>query len=130
MIFPGAKVSVEDSAGLLLWLTFAENGKGTLRLPQSVAIDDWSLDPAFLMDLRVKKSAALSWGLISAPGSNLVVEDTKLGPGAIPLWGTTRVADVDVPKLDAIGIGGIFQPGAPMQHIVEFIQQHVAAKVD
>ena len=40
------------------------------------------------------------------------------------------IPDVDVPKLNAIGISGIFQPGAPMQHIVEFIREHVAAKVD
>ena len=40
------------------------------------------------------------------------------------------IPDVDVPKLNAIGINGIFQPGAPMQHIVEFIKERVAAKVD
>jgi methylmalonyl-CoA mutase C-terminal domain/subunit len=40
------------------------------------------------------------------------------------------IPDVDVPKLNAIGITGIFQPGAPMQEIVEFIKERVAAKVD
>ena len=40
------------------------------------------------------------------------------------------IPDVDVPKLNAIGITGIFQPGAPMQDIVEFIRERVAAKVD
>ena len=40
------------------------------------------------------------------------------------------IPDVDVPKLNAMGITGIFQPGAPMQQIVEFIQERVAAKVD
>ena len=40
------------------------------------------------------------------------------------------IPDVDVPKLNAIGISGIFQPGAPMQDIVEFIRERVAAKVD
>ena len=40
------------------------------------------------------------------------------------------IPDVDVPKLNAIGITGIFQPGTPMQEIVEFIKERVAAKVD
>jgi methylmalonyl-CoA mutase C-terminal domain/subunit len=40
------------------------------------------------------------------------------------------IPDVDVPKLNAIGVTGIFQPGAPMQEIVDFIRERVAAKVD
>jgi len=35
------------------------------------------------------------------------------------------IPDVDVPTLRDIGIAGVFQPGARMQEIVEFIQQHV-----
>ena len=35
------------------------------------------------------------------------------------------IPDVDVPKLQAIGIKGIFLPGTPMQAIVEFIQGNV-----
>ena len=40
------------------------------------------------------------------------------------------IPDADVPKLNAIGITGVFQPGTPMQNIVEFIRGHVTAKVD
>jgi methylmalonyl-CoA mutase C-terminal domain/subunit len=40
------------------------------------------------------------------------------------------IPDADVPKLNAIGITGVFQPGTPMQEIVEFIRGHVTAKVD
>ena len=40
------------------------------------------------------------------------------------------IPDIDVPKLNAIGIRGIFPPGTPMQKIVEFIQHHMGAKVD
>ena len=44
------------------------------------------------------------------------------------------IPDADVPKLNAIGITGVFQPGTPMQDIVEFIRGHVregaVAKVD
>ena len=39
------------------------------------------------------------------------------------------IPDSDVPKLNAIGIEGIFQPGTPMQAIVDFITQHARARV-
>jgi methylmalonyl-CoA mutase C-terminal domain/subunit len=35
------------------------------------------------------------------------------------------IPDADIPALKAIGISGVFQPGTPMQHIIEFIQQNV-----
>ena len=35
------------------------------------------------------------------------------------------IPDVDVPQLKEIGVQGIFQPGTPMQDIVEFINSHV-----
>ena len=35
------------------------------------------------------------------------------------------IPDADVPQLEAIGIGGVFQPGTPMQAISQFIQSHV-----
>ena len=34
------------------------------------------------------------------------------------------IPEVDVPKLNAIGIKGIFLPGTPMQEIVDFIQSN------
>ena len=40
------------------------------------------------------------------------------------------IPDADVPQLNALGITGVFQPGTPMQEIVEFIRTHVAAKVE
>jgi methylmalonyl-CoA mutase, C-terminal domain len=39
------------------------------------------------------------------------------------------IPDSDVPKLNAIGIEGIFQPGTPMQAIVDFINRHARARV-
>jgi methylmalonyl-CoA mutase C-terminal domain/subunit len=39
------------------------------------------------------------------------------------------IPDVDVPKLQAIGIKGIFQPGTPMQDIVAFIRAHARARL-
>ena len=38
------------------------------------------------------------------------------------------IPDVDIPKLEAIGVKGIFLPGTPMQDIVEFINAHARAR--
>lgn len=35
------------------------------------------------------------------------------------------IPDADVPRLNAAGIEGVFQPGTPMQAIAEFIESHV-----
>ena len=35
------------------------------------------------------------------------------------------IPDVDIPKLQAAGVRGIFLPGTPMQHIIDFIHAHV-----
>jgi methylmalonyl-CoA mutase, C-terminal domain len=39
------------------------------------------------------------------------------------------IPDVDIPKLKAIGVKGIFLPGTPMQEIVDFINTHARARV-
>ena len=39
------------------------------------------------------------------------------------------IPDVDIPKLIALGIKGIFQPGTPMQEIIEFINANARARV-
>jgi methylmalonyl-CoA mutase C-terminal domain/subunit len=39
------------------------------------------------------------------------------------------IPDQDVPKLNALGIRGIFLPGTPMQQIVEFITGNARARV-
>ena len=38
------------------------------------------------------------------------------------------IPDVDVPKLNAMGITGIFLPGTPMQHIIDFITKNVRSR--
>ena len=40
------------------------------------------------------------------------------------------IPDVDIPKLKAIGVKGIFLPGTAMQDIVEFINRNVRARVE
>ena len=39
------------------------------------------------------------------------------------------IPDVDIPKLNAMGIQGIFLPGTPMQEIVDFITKHARSRV-
>lgn len=34
------------------------------------------------------------------------------------------IPDIDIPKLRAVGIDGVFQPGTPMQAIVDYISAH------
>ena len=40
------------------------------------------------------------------------------------------IPDVDIPRLNEIGIRGIFLPGTPMQEIVEFIRKHARSRVE
>ena len=39
------------------------------------------------------------------------------------------IPDVDVPKLKAIGVRGIFLPGTPMQSIIDFIKANARVRV-
>ena len=39
------------------------------------------------------------------------------------------IPDLDIPKLKAIGVKGIFLPGTAMQEIIDFINSHVRARV-
>jgi methylmalonyl-CoA mutase C-terminal domain/subunit len=39
------------------------------------------------------------------------------------------IPDVDVPRLKAIGIKGVFLPGTPMQEIIDFINTNARARV-
>ena len=40
------------------------------------------------------------------------------------------IPDVDIPKLNEIGVGGIFLPGTPTQDIVEFIRKYAGSRVE
>jgi methylmalonyl-CoA mutase C-terminal domain/subunit len=40
------------------------------------------------------------------------------------------IPDVDIPTLQSAGVKGIFLPGTPMQHIIDFIRTHVRAPVE
>ena len=38
------------------------------------------------------------------------------------------IPDVDIPKLKEIGVKGIFLPGTPMQHIIDFINANARSR--
>jgi methylmalonyl-CoA mutase, C-terminal domain len=38
------------------------------------------------------------------------------------------IPDVDVPKLHALGVKGVFLPGTPMQEIIDFIHANVRSR--
>jgi methylmalonyl-CoA mutase C-terminal domain/subunit len=40
------------------------------------------------------------------------------------------IPDVDIPKLNAIGINGIFLPGTPMQEIIDFIEKQARLRTE
>ena len=40
------------------------------------------------------------------------------------------IPDVDIPRLQAAGVKGIFLPGTPMQNIVSFINDNVRPRVE
>ncbi|HEX5215226.1 MAG TPA: cobalamin B12-binding domain-containing protein [Vicinamibacterales bacterium] len=40
------------------------------------------------------------------------------------------IPDVDIPKLKAMGVQGIFLPGSPMQDIIEFINRTVQPRAE
>jgi len=40
------------------------------------------------------------------------------------------IPDVDIPKLKAMGVAGIFLPGSPMQHIIDFINRSVQPRAE
>jgi methylmalonyl-CoA mutase, C-terminal domain len=40
------------------------------------------------------------------------------------------IPDVDIPKLNEIGVRGIFLPGTPMQDIVDFINRNTRSRVE
>jgi len=40
------------------------------------------------------------------------------------------IPDVDIPRLQEMGIKGIFLPGTPMQEIIDFITANVRARVE
>lgn len=57
-----------------------------------------------------------------------LLEQQGLGDVLVVVGGI--IPDVDIPKLQQMGITGIFLPGTPMQEIVDFIAAHVRRRTE
>ncbi len=108
MIFPGARVALEDVTFALLWIALGDNAKGRVSLPEPKRIEDWRLDPALRIDVSVVRCAELMWGLISMPGSDVVVENTRFLAAGITLWGQEEITGLrngDGPASTRLALG-------------------------
>ena len=56
-----------------------------------------------------------------------LLKDKGLGDVQVVIGGI--IPDVDVPRLNAMGIKGIFLPGTPMQSIIDYITANVRTRV-
>jgi methylmalonyl-CoA mutase C-terminal domain/subunit len=57
-----------------------------------------------------------------------LLEEHRLDDVMVVIGGI--IPDVDIPKLNAMGITGIFLPGTPMAEVVSFITGHARTRVE
>jgi methylmalonyl-CoA mutase C-terminal domain/subunit len=57
-----------------------------------------------------------------------LLQEKGLGDVLVVIGGI--IPDVDIPRLNQMGINGIFLPGTPMAQIVEFITRHARSRVE
>ena len=73
-------------------------------------------------------------GLSILSGAHLTlfpaVLDLLKGKGAddVAVFGGGIIPEEDMPKLEAMGVRGIFRPGATTQEIVDWVRQNVASR--
>lgn len=60
-----------------------------------------------------------------APRLMALLTEKKLDDVLVVIGGI--IPDTDVPKLKAMGVAGVFQPGTPMQEIIDFITANARA---
>jgi methylmalonyl-CoA mutase, C-terminal domain len=57
-----------------------------------------------------------------------LLQERELGDVLVLVGGI--IPDVDVPKLQALGIRGVFLPGTPLQAIADFIRANVRSRAE
>ena len=50
------------------------------------------------------------------------------GAGDVVVFGGGIIPEEDMPKLEAVGVRGIFRPGATTQEIVDWVRQNVTSR--
>ncbi|MBI4616088.1 MAG: hypothetical protein HY720_20900 [Planctomycetes bacterium] len=94
MIFPGSHVRIAESNATLLWLGFGENGKGSLALPDGSHVESWRVPAGLGLDVEVASCDSIFWGLMSFPGTDLVIADSHLSTAAITIWSDAEIDGV------------------------------------
>ena len=61
-----------------------------------------------------------------APRLMALLAEKKLDDVLVVIGGI--IPDADVPRLKAMGIAGVFQPGTPMQEIIDFIRDQAGSR--
>jgi len=59
--------------------------------------------------------------------SETIKELKKVGRGNVLVIVGGIITDDDVPVLQEAGVGGVFRTGTPLEHIVEFVHNHISA---
>jgi len=61
--------------------------------------------------------------------ADVIAELERRGLGDIVVFGGGIVPDDDIPRLTALGVQRIFQPGTPLDDIVSWVRENVRARV-
>jgi len=89
IVGPGGQVTLDDCEGALLWLT---PNNGRLSLPDGKFVLSWSTPRNTGLDVQIKNSREIQWGLISPTGSNVTLQDSRLTAVAALFRGSSRQA--------------------------------------
>ena len=94
---------------------------------QSVVLNGHSMGGAITLALALRRPAWLRAIVLTGTGARLrvlprlmeLLRDQGLADVLVVIGGI--IPDLDVPRLKALGIKGVFVPGTPMQQIIDFI---------
>ncbi len=79
VIPPGSRVTANASQGLLFWLMFNSENPTTIQFPSDKSIvKNWQAPEGSKIGLTVNNCRNTMWAIVSASGSTLKVERTKL----------------------------------------------------
>jgi hypothetical protein len=84
------RYSIRDCETVMLWLTPSGIGEKRLRLPNGTLLPEYSLPAATGFDVHVRNCKGIVWGLISATGTNIVVDGSNLGAVGILFGGNVK----------------------------------------
>lgn len=78
VISPGARVNAYDSKGLLFWLIFNKENPTKIELPQEPSVKDWLAPTSAKLDIHIRQSSNIMWGLVVDSGSKVHLNKNNL----------------------------------------------------